>query len=110
MYNVCLDTALDDLLLKTPAPVLDFDIISDTFDRCGRAFSGGWITCAMKANANPVVWKNLIREYATRKTSDGSQYHPGNVQHGLWIEPFFDGFPENSSRAYGNRQRACIIA
>lgn len=55
LENVRMDTVLHDTLTATPSLILDFDIIRNTYDRFLKAFPGGTIYYAMKANANPQV-------------------------------------------------------
>lgn len=55
MNDVRLDTILHDTLTTTPALIVDFDIIRQTYDRFAAAFPNAHIDYAMKANANPVV-------------------------------------------------------
>lgn len=62
MNDVRLDTTLNNPLLNTPTLVLDFDIINQTFDRFTAAFPGGWITYAMKANANPMISRLVVQK------------------------------------------------
>lgn len=55
MNAVRLDNTLNNSQLVTPALVLDFENISNTYDRFSQAFPGAWITYAMKANANQPI-------------------------------------------------------
>jgi ornithine decarboxylase len=61
MNNVRLDTVLNDPMTLTPALVLDFNIIQQTYDRFLEAFPGGEVYYAMKANANPLI-NRLVSE------------------------------------------------
>jgi ornithine decarboxylase len=64
MNNVRLDTALHDVLTSTPALIVDFDIIRQTYDRFVTAFPNSHIAYAMKANANPLVIRALAQKGA----------------------------------------------
>jgi ornithine decarboxylase len=64
MNNVRLDTALHDILTSTPALIVDFDIIRQTYDRFVKAFPNSHIAYAMKANANPLVIRALAQKGA----------------------------------------------
>lgn len=61
MNNVRMDTVLNDPLIPTPTLLLDFDIIEHTFDRFIDAFPGGEVYYAMKANANPLISRLVVR-------------------------------------------------
>jgi ornithine decarboxylase len=50
-----MDTILHDPKIQTPALVLDFNVIQQTYTRFLDAFPGGQIFYAMKANANPQI-------------------------------------------------------
>lgn len=62
MNTVRMDTLLRDPNLVTPALVLDFDIISQTYDRFLKSFRSGQIFYAMKANANPDVIRLVVEK------------------------------------------------
>ncbi len=62
MDNVRLDTVLQDPTTKTPTNVLDYNIISGTFDRFVESFPGADIFYAMKANANPLISKLVVQK------------------------------------------------
>jgi ornithine decarboxylase len=55
MNDVRLDTILHDRLTTTPALIIDFEIIRQTYARFVAAYPNAQIAYAMKANANPVV-------------------------------------------------------
>lgn len=61
MNNVHLDTVLHDSLTITPSLILDFNIINSTYERFLKAFPGGEVYYAMKANANPLI-NRLVAE------------------------------------------------
>ncbi len=64
MKHVHLDTILHDTLTTTPALIVDFDLIRQTYDRFVEAFPNSHITYAMKANANPLVVRALAQKGA----------------------------------------------
>jgi ornithine decarboxylase len=60
MNTVLLDTVLHDTNTQTPALVIDFNVIQQTYTRFLDAFPGGQIFYAMKANANPQVVQLVV--------------------------------------------------
>jgi ornithine decarboxylase len=53
---------LNDPMISTPTLVLDFDIISRTYDRFSQAFPGSEIDYAMKANGNPLISQLVVEK------------------------------------------------
>lgn len=62
MENVRLDTILQDPTTNTPTNVLDYNIISNTYDRFVESFPGGDVFYAMKANANPLISRLVVEK------------------------------------------------
>ncbi len=62
MNTVRMDTLLRDPNLVTPAVVLDFDIISQTYDNFVKTFHGGQLFYAMKANSTPDVIRLVVEK------------------------------------------------
>jgi len=60
MNKVLMDTILQSPNTETPALVLDFEHIHQTYNRFLEAFPGGQIYYAMKANANPQVVQLVV--------------------------------------------------
>jgi ornithine decarboxylase len=60
MNKVLMDTILQNPNTQTPALVLDFDVIQQTYTRFLNAFPGGQIFYAMKANANQQVVQLVV--------------------------------------------------
>lgn len=60
MNTVLLDTVLHDTNTQTPALIMDFNVIQQTYTRFLDAFPGGQIFYAMKANANPQVVQLVV--------------------------------------------------
>jgi ornithine decarboxylase len=57
-----IDAVLNDPMISTPTLVLDFGIISRTYDRFLQAFPGSDIDYAMKANGNPLVSQLVVEK------------------------------------------------
>jgi ornithine decarboxylase len=55
MNTVLMDRILQNPETQTPALIIDFNHIQETYDRFLNAFPGGQIYYAMKANANPQI-------------------------------------------------------
>ncbi len=62
MNTVRMDTVIHDPNLVTPALVLDFDNISQTYDRFVEAYPGGQVFYAVKANANPDIMRLVVEK------------------------------------------------
>ena len=62
MNTVLMDTTVNNPNLVTPALVLDFEQISQTYNRFIDAFPGGQIYYAVKANANPDVMRLVVEK------------------------------------------------
>jgi ornithine decarboxylase len=60
MNNVPLDTFVNDSTVSTPTLVLDFDVISATYNRFTSLFNGGLVYYAVKANANPLICQMVV--------------------------------------------------
>ncbi len=60
MNTVQLDTTASDSTLPTPALILDYDIISETYHRFIDLFPGGRVYYAMKANATPRICRLVV--------------------------------------------------
>jgi ornithine decarboxylase len=57
-----MDTTVNNPNLVTPALVLDFEQISQTYNRFIDAFPGGQIFYAVKANANPDIMRLVVEK------------------------------------------------
>lgn len=64
MNTVRMDTLLRDPSIITPALILDFDIIHQTYNRFEANFPGGQIFYAMKANANLDIVRLVVEKGA----------------------------------------------
>lgn len=62
MNTVLMDTTVNNPNLVTPALVLDFEQISQTYDRFIDAFPGGQVFYAVKANANPDIMRLVVEK------------------------------------------------
>ncbi|MEP6984248.1 MAG: type III PLP-dependent enzyme [Chloroflexota bacterium] len=62
MNTVLMDTTVNNPTLVTPALVLDFEQISQTYDRFSDSFPSGQIFYAVKANANPDVMRLVVEK------------------------------------------------
>lgn len=62
MNTVRMDTVLRDPNTVTPALVLDFENISQTYDRFTDAFPNGLVFYAVKANANPDIIRLVVEK------------------------------------------------
>ena len=62
MNTVLMDTTVNNPNLVTPALVLDFEQINQTYNRFIDAFPGGQIYYAVKANANPDVMRLVVEK------------------------------------------------
>jgi ornithine decarboxylase len=62
MNTVLMDTTVNNPTLVTPALVLDFEQISQTYDRFLDSFPSGQIFYAVKANANPDVMRLVVEK------------------------------------------------
>jgi ornithine decarboxylase len=62
MNTVLMDTTVNNPNLVTPALVLDFEQISQTYDRFLNAFPIGQIFYAVKSNANPDVLRLVVEK------------------------------------------------
>jgi len=55
-----MDAVLNDTNTVTPALVVDFDIIRNTYHRFENAFPGAHIDYAVKANAHPLIMREVV--------------------------------------------------
>jgi ornithine decarboxylase len=62
MNTVLTDTTVNNPNLVTPALVLDFEQISQTYNRFIDSFPGGEIFYAVKANANPDIMRLVVEQ------------------------------------------------
>jgi ornithine decarboxylase len=60
MNKVLLDNFVNDSTISTPTLVLDFDIISETYNRFTSLFNDGLVYYAVKANANPLICQMVV--------------------------------------------------
>ncbi len=60
MNTVRMDAVLNDTNTVTPSLVIDFDIIRNTYHRFENAFPGAHIDYAVKANAHPLVMREVV--------------------------------------------------
>ncbi len=60
MSNGTLESFSSDSAVSTPTLVLDFDIISETYNRFETLYNGGLVYYALKANANPTICRMVI--------------------------------------------------
>ena len=71
MNTVLMDTVLHNPNTQTPALVLDFDVIQQTYNRFLDAFPGGQIFYAMKANASPQIVQLVVDRHGGLERARG---------------------------------------